>query len=94
MNIRKWLRGWLNADLVINPSRPAVGGGASEHERNYQPSVRVSVLPAMNGRVLEVGVYKPNPRGPDWTFELFIVPENATLASAITTVLAMKAVEH
>lgn len=94
MSLRNWIRGWLNADLVTNPARPIIGGGAPEHERNYQPSVRVSVLPAMNGRVLEVGVYKPNPRGPDWTFELFIVPENATLASAITTVLAMKAVEN
>lgn len=91
MSIRKWLRNWLSADLHIKTLNPGVSEG---HDRNSQPAVRVSVLQAMNGRVLEVGVYKPNPRGPDWTFELFIVPENATLAAAITTVLAMKAVEN
>lgn len=91
MSIRKWIRGWLNADLHVKTLNPVVSEG---HDRNSQPTVRVAVLQAMNGRVLEVGVYKPNPRGPDWTFDMFIVPENATLASAITTVLAMKAVEN
>lgn len=90
MSFRKWIRGWLNADLVSQPAPIAAEG----HERSSQPTVRVSVLRAMNGRILEVGVYKPNPRGPDWTYEMFIVPENATLASAITTVLAVKAVEN
>lgn len=91
MSIRKWIRGWLNADLHIDPPRAIEAQG---HERSSQPTVRVSVLHAMNGRLLEVGVYKPNPRGPDWTYDLFVVPENATLAAAITTVLAMKAVEN
>lgn len=90
MSFRKWIRVWLNADRVSQPAPIAAEG----HERSSPPTVRVSVLPAMNGRILEVGVYKPNPRGPDWTYEMFIVPENATLASAITTVLAMKAVEN
>lgn len=90
MSIRKWIRGWLNADLVSQSAAIE----AQAHERSSQPTVRVSVLRAMNGRVLEVGVYKPNPRGPDWTFDLFVVPENATLAAAITTVMAMKAVEN
>ena len=90
MSLRKWIRGWLSADLVNQPAAIE----ARAHERSSQPTVRVAVIQAMNGRVLEVGVYKPNPRGPDWTFELFIVPENATLAAAITTVLAIKAVEN
>lgn len=91
MSIRKWIRGWLNADLHIDPPRTIEAHG---HERSSQPTLRVAVLQAMNGRVLEVATYKPNPRGPDWTFELFIVPENATLAAAITTVLAMKSMEN
>lgn len=89
MSLRKWIRGWLSADLVI----PEAPQPVDSSTRESAPMCRVSVLKAMNGRVLEVGSYKPNPRGPDWTFELFIVPENATLASAIATVLAIKQIE-
>ena len=92
MSLRKWIRGWLNADLTVDAPTPTQPGLMKDEIAGGR-SVRISIVPAMNGRVLEVGVYKPNPRGPDWTFELFIVPENATLAAAITTVLAMKAVE-
>jgi hypothetical protein len=91
MGIRKWIRGWLNADLS-NTIAPPIEAAASE--RTSQPTVRVSLIKAINGRLLEIGVYKPNPRGPDWTYELFIVPENATIASAITTVFAMKSLEN
>jgi hypothetical protein len=92
MNIRRWIRGWLNADLIISGPQPPVEAMGSE--RTSQPTVRVSLIKAINGRLLEIGVYKPNPRGPDWTYELFIVPEDATIASAITTVFAMKALEN
>ncbi|MFM1990271.1 MAG: hypothetical protein RJA99_3228 [Pseudomonadota bacterium] len=91
MGIRKWLRNWLTSDV---PQGGAMASMDPPSQRDTTPTCRVSVLKAMNGRVLEVGIYKPNPRGPDWTFELFIVPENATIASAITTVFAMKALEN
>jgi hypothetical protein len=91
MGIRNWIRRWLNADL----KKPVlVAASQPEPQRESTATCRVSVLKALNGRVLEVGTYKPNTRGPDWTFELFIVPENATIASAITTVFAMKALEN
>lgn len=47
----------------------------------------------MNGRLLEVSTYKHNPHGPDWTTELFIVPEDQTLAQSITTILTLKSVK-
>lgn len=93
MGLRNWIRCWLGFDADAKQVPPPSDVLASP-ERNTCPTFRVSLVPAINGKVLEVGTYKPNPRGPDWTFELFIVPENATVASAIATVMAMKAVEN
>jgi hypothetical protein len=39
---------------------------------------------------LEMSTFKRNPHGPDWTSELFIVPEDQTLAECITTILTVK----
>ena len=47
-------------------------------------------MKAMNGRILEVSTYKPNNHGPDWTNELFIVPEDQSLTQALTTLLVLK----
>jgi hypothetical protein len=54
------------------------------------PSFRIGVMKAMNGRILEVSTYKPNNHGPDWTTEMFIVPEDQSLTQALTTLLVMK----
>jgi hypothetical protein len=54
------------------------------------PSFRIGVMKAMNGRILEVSTYKHNNHGPDWTNEMFIVPEDQTLTQALTTLLVMK----
>ncbi len=55
-----------------------------------QPAFRLGVIAASNGRILEMSTYKRNPHGPDWTAELFIVPEDQTLAQCITTILTVK----
>jgi hypothetical protein len=48
---------------------------------------------AANGRLLETSTYKHNPNGPDWTNELFIVPDDQTLAQSITTILTLKGLD-
>ena len=57
------------------------------------PTCRIAVLKALNGKILEVSTYKHNPHGPDWTSEMFIVPEDQTLTQALTTLLVMKGVQ-
>lgn len=95
MNIKRLLRNWLLSNdaapgLVNTPeaqlSERATGNG--------QPTYRVTLVKAMNGRLLEVGVFKPNPRGPDWTYELYVVDDNETIADAIAKVLAIKSLEN
>jgi hypothetical protein len=94
MNFKQLIRNWL-----MNESSPGLvkASDAQLSERatgNGQPSYRVSLVKAMNGRLLEVGVYKPNPRGPDWTYEIYIVGENETVADSIARVLAIKSLEN
>lgn len=51
--------------------------------------LRVELIEAVNGRVLQIGKYKPNPHGPDWTFTLYVVGDNETLPDAIATCLVL-----
>ena len=83
--IIRWVVQWAMDSKI---DRPLL---ASETVRSDSiPSVRIGVMKAMNGRILEVSTYKPNPHGPDWTNEMFIVPEDQTLTQALTTLLILK----
>jgi hypothetical protein len=59
-------------------------------QERLQASFRLGVIAAANGRILEMSTFKRNPHGPDWTSELFIVPDDQTLAECITTILTVK----
>ena len=54
-----------------------------------QGKLRVELIEAVNGRVLQIGKYTPNPHGPDWTFTLYVVGEGETLPDAIATCLVL-----
>ena len=83
--IIRWVVQWAMDSKI---DRPLL---ASEAVRSDSiPSIRIGVMKAMNGRILEVSTYKPNPHGPDWTSEMFIVPEDQTLTQALTTLLILK----
>jgi len=63
----------------------------SEPEQDRpQASFRLGVIAAANGRILEMSTFKRNNHGPDWTSELFIVPDDQTLAECISTILTIK----
>jgi hypothetical protein len=68
----------------------AVPVSVEDYHNTSQPAFRLGVIAASNGRILEMSTYKRNPNGPDWTAELFIVPEDQTLAQCITTILTVK----
>jgi hypothetical protein len=93
MSIKKFIRKWLFGDAYTNPqsesARPYLGQSVREQSMNAAPTLRVELVEAVNGRVLNVGVYKPNPHGPDWTFKLYVVGNDEPLADAISTMLVM-----
>jgi hypothetical protein len=94
MTVKQLIRNWLmsNEPILAVPTQEAQ---LSERAAgNGQPSYRVTLVKAMNGRLLEIGVYKPNPRGPDWTYELYVINDNETVADAIAKVLAIKSLEN
>jgi hypothetical protein len=49
--------------------------------------VRISLRPAINGKILEIGTFKSNPRGPDWTFEHYCLREEEDVAAAVAALL-------
>jgi len=61
-----------------------------QDQERPQASFRLGVINAANGRILEMSTFKRNNHGPDWTNELFIVPEDQTLAECISTILTIK----
>lgn len=92
MSIRNVIRRWL---LGPDPSQicsqdKVLGAAYGSGPRPDVPAtVRVEVMEAVNGRVLNVGVYKPNPHGPDWTFTLYVVRDGEALPDAIATMLVI-----
>ncbi len=61
---------------------------------NTEVKVRVSLVHAANGRILEVSVQnKKNNFGSDWDTEMYIVEEGQTLSAAIGLIMTMKGLE-
>ena len=81
-----WVMGTHERD-----DRPVLVNEQDIQERP-QASFRLGVIAAANGRILEMSTFKRNPNGPDWTSELFIVPDDQTLAECISTILTVKGI--
>ena len=71
----------------VNPFGP-VAKNSDEHK------IAVAIQKAMNGTVLEIGVFKPNPRGPDWTYSQYVCDPDKTLAENIAMAMHMKGLEN
>lgn len=95
-----WLRTKLLNWLTQNTPQPkqstslAAIIGAEHEERHTTPKFRLTVHNAINGKLIEIGTYKHNPHGPDWTFETYILPEGQSLSEGFATVLAIKHLEQ
>ena len=71
------------------PRTPPLGG-ALRNAGGSQTSI--SIIPALNGRVIEIGNYRQNMHGPDWTYEHYVVPEGENLEAAMSAILLIKGV--
>ena len=83
--MRNWIRRWLGLptpidSLVLSSPQPRT---------EQEAKLRVELIEARNGRVLQIGKYKPNPHGPDWSFTLYVVPDDQDLPAAIATALVI-----
>ncbi len=92
--MRKLIKRFIRWALSYNDREVMAPALAEVSQSQTVPSLRIGVMKAMNGRLLELSTYKPNPHGPDWTTELFIVPEDQTLGQALTMVLTLKGINE
>jgi hypothetical protein len=86
-----WRRGKVRDGVAI---QTAVLRSDSDH--STVPEIMVKMVPAVNGRLLEVSTKKSNPMHHghfDWEHEMFIVEEGQTLSQAIAMVMIMKGLE-
>jgi hypothetical protein len=88
--MRKLLKQLIQWVLRDEDGKENLVSRGSDVRSDSIPTFRIGVMKAMNGRILEVSTYKPNNHGPDWTNEMFIVPEDQTLTQALTTLLILK----
>lgn len=87
--MRKLIKRFIRWALESNDNSPSLASAEVAQSQSF-PTFRIGVMKAMNGRLIEMSTFKHNPHGPDWTTELFIVPEDQTLGQAITMVLTLK----
>lgn len=78
--VKKWVFGSGNTPTAIADN---TGGARPAGE----VTATVSLRPAVNGHILELGIYKPNPRGSDWTYTSYVVGADDNLNDAVTTLL-------
>lgn len=69
---------------------------ARDVDHNTIPKIRIGVIEAMNGKILEVATAHMH-SGPhqhyDWKTEMYVMPEGQKLSEAISTVMLMKGLE-
>jgi hypothetical protein len=100
MNIKQRIRNWLMSDeCKVNqigyPDPPlAVSVSRLDPIGDEAAQTTFSVVKAMNGRIIKVSTYKPQSRGPDWTYEIYIVKDDEKIPDVIARIMAIKALEQ
>lgn len=82
--LRKWI---FEEEKGIAIPEPMVTSDAQDLAFN------LSILNAMNGKVIQIRSYQPQSRGPDWKNEYYIVPEGERLTDAVSVLLMAKNLE-
>lgn len=92
--MREWLKNWLFKEEIEKQKRAErdIYATVSPEEAvdKPKPKVRIAVMEAMNGKMLEVTSYQRNNHGPDWKTEYYILEEGRPLAEQIAVVMTMR----
>jgi hypothetical protein len=92
---RKWSKeAWEHREDAI----PPLGSGRTHHSPVQMDAVisstyRLAVIPAMNGRIIEVATFKRNPNGPDWFSSFYIIGDGEKISEALEKIILMKELE-
>jgi hypothetical protein len=95
MSIKQAIRKWLMSEdsKALGPEAPMASSRLDVSD-DQSDQTSFTVLRAVNGRIIKVSTYKPNPRGPDWTHELYIVKDDEKIPDVIARIMAIKALEN
>ena len=88
-----WMKRKLRQWVFENEANKLGRSEVSTDESVQSGDFRIAVKRAINGKVLEISTYNPNPRGCSWTTDLFVVPQDESLKDALTMLLLLKGLE-
>lgn len=88
-NFLKWVMAADRQDM-----RPDAPISIAESTSSVEARFRLGIIKAMNGMAIEISSYKPNPHGPDWKHELYLIRDGENVSDAIKVILATKAIEQ
>lgn len=90
--IKRFIQRWLGLPVSHESDLAAPRSATIDmHQLASAPRIQVTVMPAANGHVLQVGVHKHNPHGPDWTYHLYTVRPDESIVDAISTCVVLYA---
>lgn len=92
--MRKALRKFIVWVMGASEHKGSVLANPASDGMEVQAKIRLGIIKAMNGNLIEVSTYKQNPHGPDWKNEVYIVRDGESLGDAIKVILATKALEQ
>lgn len=86
-----WLRRKLYNWLMEVGKAPALASADvhSEEPANFN----MTVMNAMNGKLVQIRTYQPQRNGPDWKTEYYLVPDGERLTDAVSMLLIAKNLE-
>ena len=87
--MKKLIQRWLGLHVPNASSPVSLVRGTAVGPDELVSTWRVELIPATNGRILRLGTYKFNQHGPDWTFTLYVIPDDQSLPDAIATCLVL-----
>lgn len=89
--MKKLILKWLGVESDNGYLRTVI----PNDEQGLTPNFRIGLIKTMNGgTVLEIGTYKQNSRGSDWTYEFYSVDPEQKLSEALAIVMTMKGLEQ
>ena len=85
--LQKIMRWAFSSPKGLSSGAQLVARDVSSEGLNSSGKVRFCLHTAINGRILEIMTYAPNPHGPDWTSEFYLVGDGEKLSDTLTMLL-------
>lgn len=86
---KEWILNWLRSE----PPALRMNLSSTAQVPDETPNFTLSIMNAINGKVIHIRTHKPQRNGPDWVSEYYIVPDGEKLTDAVSILLMAKNLE-